>query len=58
MGYFIGDFFIGDVDFGDFDGVLGIGDTDLLSWVICNGDMDLFLVTLGVVTLMFWFFVL
>lgn len=58
MGYFIGDFFIGDVDFRDFDGVLGIGDTDLLSWLICNGDMDLFLVTLGVVTLMFWFFVL
>lgn len=58
MGYFIGDFFIGDVDFRDFDGVLGNGDTDLLSWLICNGDMDLFLVTLGVVTLMFWFFVL
>lgn len=58
MGYFIGDFFIGDVDFRDFDGVLGNGDTDLLSWLISNGDMDLFLVTLGVVTLMFWFFVL
>jgi hypothetical protein len=31
VGYFISDFFIGDVDFRDFDGVLGNGDTDLLS---------------------------
>ena len=49
-GYFIGDFFNGEVDLGDFEGVLGTGDIDFIGWVECKGDIDLFFVTLGVVT--------
>ena len=49
-GYFIGDFFIGDVLRGDFEGVFGPGDTVFNVWVFCKGEMDLFLVALGVVT--------
>lgn len=47
----MGDFFIGDVDRGDFEGVFDPGDTVFWGWVFCKGETDLFLVALGVVTL-------
>lgn len=50
MSYFIGDFFNGEIDFCDFDGVFGPGDKVLIGCVDCKGDIDLFFVALGVVT--------